>query len=81
MGKKVLVSGAGPIGLMTMMSAKAYGASSVVITGKSTGSIRLSCGIQSDWPCEPTLDPERISRHGGGGGLQKSLGHQHCRLM
>jgi len=31
-GKKVLVSGAGPIGLLTMMSARAYGASAVAIT-------------------------------------------------
>lgn len=33
-GKKVLVSGAGPIGLLTMMSARAYGASAVAITGE-----------------------------------------------
>jgi len=32
-GKRVLVAGAGPIGLLAMMSAKAYGASEVVITG------------------------------------------------
>ena len=32
-GKRVLVCGAGPIGLLAMMSAKAYGASEVAITG------------------------------------------------
>lgn len=32
-GDSVLVLGAGPIGLLTMLSAKAYGASKVIITG------------------------------------------------
>lgn len=33
-GDCVLVLGAGPIGLLTMLTAKAYGASKVLITGK-----------------------------------------------
>ena len=33
-GHVVLVLGAGPIGLLTMLSAKAMGASKVLITGK-----------------------------------------------
>lgn len=33
-GDSVLVLGAGPIGLLTMMTAKAMGANKVIITGK-----------------------------------------------
>lgn len=33
-GDCVLVLGAGPIGLLTMLTAKAYGASKVLITGQ-----------------------------------------------
>lgn len=33
-GSKVLILGAGPIGLVTLLVAKAMGASKVVITGK-----------------------------------------------
>ena len=38
-GKRVLVCGAGPIGLLAMMSAKAYGANEVVVTGAVSMSI------------------------------------------
>ena len=34
LGSKVLVCGAGPMGLVCMLAAKAFGASSVLITGK-----------------------------------------------
>ena len=34
MGSKVLVCGAGPIGLVNLLTAKSYGASKVVITGQ-----------------------------------------------
>lgn len=33
-GSKVLITGAGPIGLVTLLVAKAMGASMIVITGK-----------------------------------------------
>ena len=33
MGSKVLVCGAGPIGLVNLLTAKSYGASKVIITG------------------------------------------------
>ena len=35
LGSKVLVCGAGPIGLVCLLTAKACGASEVIITGKS----------------------------------------------
>ena len=34
-GKIVLVCGAGPIGLLTLLTAKAMGASKIIITGKT----------------------------------------------
>lgn len=34
LGSKVLVSGAGPIGLVSLLVAKAMGASRIVVTGK-----------------------------------------------
>jgi len=34
-GQNVLVCGAGPIGLVTMLTAKAMGAANVIIVGKS----------------------------------------------
>lgn len=33
-GSVVLILGAGPIGLVTLLSAKAFGASKIIITGK-----------------------------------------------
>lgn len=35
LGNKVLVCGAGPIGLVCMLTAKAFGATSVLITGET----------------------------------------------
>ena len=35
LGSKVFICGAGPIGLVSLLSAKAMGASEVVMTGKS----------------------------------------------
>jgi L-iditol 2-dehydrogenase len=37
LGSTVLICGAGPIGLVTLLSAKAMGATSVIITGKIAG--------------------------------------------
>lgn len=41
-GHNVLVLGAGPIGLVTMLSAKAMGASKVLITGNFELSLNIS---------------------------------------
>ena len=46
-GKRVLVCGAGPIGLLAMMSAKAYGANEVVVTGAVSMSIICVCMFSS----------------------------------
>lgn len=37
LGKRVLVCGAGPIGLVSIMTAKAYGAKEICVTGMSVG--------------------------------------------
>ncbi|KAF6023182.1 hypothetical protein EB796_018515 [Bugula neritina] len=47
-GKRVLVAGAGPIGLLAMMSAKAYGASEVVITDISQSRLDFAKKMGAD---------------------------------
>ncbi|XP_067943882.1 sorbitol dehydrogenase-like [Watersipora subatra] len=47
-GKKVLVCGAGPIGLLVMMSAKAYGANEVAITDISQSRLDFAKKVGAD---------------------------------
>lgn len=42
-GQKILICGAGPIGLVCLLTAKAMGASSVIITGNITIVLKNLC--------------------------------------
>ena len=44
-GQNVLICGAGPIGLVSMLTAKAMGAASVIIVGKSLSYFRSLTGF------------------------------------
>lgn len=59
-GKKVAIMGAGPIGLVTLLVAKAFGADAVAITDLKPDNLELSKTLGADAACQvgPTDAPE-----------------------
>ncbi|KHN71020.1 Sorbitol dehydrogenase [Toxocara canis] len=63
-GQTVLILGAGPIGLMNMLSAKAMGASSVFITDISDGRLKLAKALGADYILNVKgMKPEDVADH------------------
>lgn len=54
-GDCVLVLGAGPIGLVTMLTARAMGASKILITGKYSGDLSTNTFQRSIGWCSETF--------------------------
>jgi len=62
-GQKVLVCGAGPIGLVTLLTAKAFGADMVCITDITQGRIDLAKKLGADFGVciQPGMKPQEIA--------------------
>mmetsp|Transcript_78232 Transcript_78232/g.142336 ORF Transcript_78232/g.142336 Transcript_78232/m.142336 type:complete len:396 (+) Transcript_78232:26-1213(+) len=56
LGQNVLVSGAGPIGLMTMLCAKAAGAATVTITDMVDAKLRKAVELGAEYPMRADAD-------------------------
>lgn len=61
-GHKVLVCGAGPIGLLTLMAAKAFGASSVCVTEIMENRIEMAKKLGADYTLNVTsMEPNEVA--------------------
>ncbi|GAA5157127.1 alcohol dehydrogenase catalytic domain-containing protein [Pseudonocardia eucalypti] len=71
-GSRVVVLGAGPIGLLTMVAARAAGAATVLVTdvlaGKRERAVRLGADAALDAADPGLVDAARDAMRGGGGG-------------
>lgn len=56
MGSKVLVCGAGPIGLVNLLTAKSYGASKVIVTDLDTNRLQKAKEMGADYCIQVTKD-------------------------
>jgi threonine 3-dehydrogenase len=76
-GKRVLVAGCGPIGLMAIAAAKTYGAETVVATEVNPLRAALARKMGADAVLDPTEDParltERVRAASGGRGVDVAL--------
>ncbi len=76
-GKRLLVTGCGPIGLMAIAAAKTFGAETVVATEVNPLRADLAKRMGADAVLDPTVDggrlPDRVREESGGRGVDVAL--------
>ena len=68
MGKRVLVTGCGPIGLLAILAARHAGAAEIVATDLSDFTLETARAIGADAALNTGTDPEALSAYGAGKG-------------
>jgi L-idonate 5-dehydrogenase len=68
LGKRVLVTGSGPIGLLSIMAARRLGASEVVATDLSDFTLGMARGVGADAALNMRDDPEALAPYANGKG-------------
>ena len=71
-GKRVLICGAGPIGLVNLLTAKAMGASEVVITDIADNRLEVAKSLGADYTYKVGASHVVIQTGGIGGGFINS---------
>ena len=64
LGKRVLVTGCGPIGALAIIAARAHGAREIVATDVMDGVLELAGKIGADRTINVATDPEELSAYG-----------------
>ncbi len=67
-GKTVLVTGCGPIGILTIMAARRAGAGTVIATDLSDFTLQKAAQAGADAVCNMAKEPEALSRFGAAKG-------------
>jgi L-idonate 5-dehydrogenase len=68
MGRRVLVSGSGPIGALTVAAARRAGAAEIVVTDIADGVLAFAEGLGADRTINVAKSPEALAAYGAGKG-------------
>ena len=68
LGKRVLVTGCGPIGALAIIAARAHGAREIVATDVAEGVLAFASRIGADRTINVATDPESLASYGGNKG-------------
>lgn len=68
LGKRVLVTGCGPIGALAIIAARAHGAREIVATDVAAGVLAFAARIGADRTIDVAAQPEALAAYGAGKG-------------
>ncbi|MFO0992477.1 MAG: L-idonate 5-dehydrogenase [Hyphomicrobiales bacterium] len=68
LGKRVLITGSGPIGALCIVAARAHGAREIVVTDVMEGPLAFARAVSADETIDVAREPERLAAYGAGKG-------------
>jgi L-idonate 5-dehydrogenase len=67
-GRRVLITGAGPIGCLVVLAARHAGAATITVTDLDDAPLEMACRVGADETVNVAKDPERLTAYGAGKG-------------
>lgn len=68
LGKRVLITGSGPIGALCIVATRAHGAREIVVTDVIEGPLAFARAVGADETIDVAREPERLAAYGAGKG-------------